>query len=300
MTMLGTESLSVIVILALCALILLGRKDPTELLTVPEMLHPFDTLQKGMMLAILSFVGFESTATLGQETRDPLKAVPRALRWSVWISGGLFLFWAYVLGVGLEWLTIDQRGKSNALILLADQLSSPVAGGLISLGAFICFFGATLANLMAMGRVAFSLAERGYLPAKLGVIDARLHTPANALTACSLIVILVCCLLSMAGLKATEMFDSTGSFAVLGFLVCYLLVAITAAFTRGALAWWQKLLPLVTAAALAAVSVSFLIGSWSSQRSVMICFFLLLLAGAVQTWTFTPVSSSSTTPETST
>ncbi len=288
MTMLGTESLSVLVVLGLCGLILvsLGQHTPASG-SLPVEARTLADFQKALMIAVLSFVGFESTATLGQETIDPLKTVPRSLRWSVWISAGLFLVWAVVLGIGLEWLPAHEQGRNNALILLTDQMQYPWAGTLISLGGFVCFFGATLANLTAQGRVTCALAERGYLPARLAVIDRHTHTPAAALTASSVVVIAVCCLLSFCNLKPPEMFDSTGFFAVLGFLFCYLMVALTACFPGGHQAgWWWRFLPVITTVVLLAVSIGFVVGSAWSMFWVIMSFFVLIMVGGWRAWSF--------------
>ena len=292
MTMLGTETLAVIVVVVLCLLVLAGSGKPARLPEVLESATSFDSFQRGLILAILSFVGFESTATLGLETVDPLKTVPRSLRWSVWISAGLFLFWAYVLSEGLRWLPTDQQSRKDALILLADEMKHPRAGTLINLGGFVCFFGATLANLMALGRVIFALAGRGYLPASLAGVNPRLRTPVPALIVASVIVTLVCSLLSLAGLNVVEMFDATGTFAVLGFLSCYLVVAVTAAFPHSTErnGFWQWSLPVLTTLALLAVSASFLVGSVGSSLVVLICFAVLLAMGALRAYQATLVS----------
>ena len=46
-------------------------------------------LRLGLVLALFSFVGFESATTLGAEARDPLKTIPRAVIQSA-ILGGVF------------------------------------------------------------------------------------------------------------------------------------------------------------------------------------------------------------------
>ena len=283
MTMLASESISVLVIIALCGLILLRVQHSVTTIDFFQTADSFSTLQNGMVLAVLSFVGFESTATLGQEALDPLRTVPRALRTSVWISGCLFLFWAFVLNLGLAWLPASQRGENTALVLLADHMGRPGAGALIGLGGFLCFFGATLANLMACGRVVYSLAGRGLLPAYLAGIHPRLHTPVAALAACSGIVISICCGLLLRGLHASQIFDSAGSFGVLGFLCCYLLVAMAAWRISWRQGWWQTLLPGCTAAVLLAITASFLLTSGSSLAGVIGLFIVLLSAGAVLT-----------------
>ena len=47
-------------------------------------------IRSGLMVAMLSFIGFESAATLGAESLRPERAIPRAIRLSVQIAGMLF------------------------------------------------------------------------------------------------------------------------------------------------------------------------------------------------------------------
>ena len=66
--------------------------------------HGFSGLTTGFVFAALSFVGFEAAATLGDETKEPRKIVPRAVLLSVLAVGGLYVFcvWAEVIGLGAD------------------------------------------------------------------------------------------------------------------------------------------------------------------------------------------------------
>ena len=48
-------------------------------------------LRLGLVLALFSFVGFESATTLGAEARDPLKTIPRAVIQSSILAGAFFI-----------------------------------------------------------------------------------------------------------------------------------------------------------------------------------------------------------------
>ena len=63
-------------------------------------------LRLGLILALFSFVGFESAKTLGAEAHEPLKTIPRAL-----IQSAL-LGWGYFHTVRLHrgaWLALRRR-----------------------------------------------------------------------------------------------------------------------------------------------------------------------------------------------
>ena len=57
-------------------------------------------LRLGLVLALFSFVGFESATTLGSEARNPLKTIPRAVIQSAILAGAFFTVCAYAEVLG--------------------------------------------------------------------------------------------------------------------------------------------------------------------------------------------------------
>jgi len=77
--MLWIEALSVTVIMVMVVLLLVrhGWHWDWDELHLRGMTG--SGLRLGLVLALFSFVGFESATTLGSEARNPLKAIPRAV-----------------------------------------------------------------------------------------------------------------------------------------------------------------------------------------------------------------------------
>src|ERR1700680_553906 len=91
-------------------------------------------LRLGLVLALFSFVGFESATTLGAEARNPLKTIPRAVLQSALLAGGIFIVCAYTELLGLRSAGYD-LGKSEApMRVLAVVGGVPVPGVLIVIG----------------------------------------------------------------------------------------------------------------------------------------------------------------------
>jgi amino acid transporter len=67
----------------------------------------------GVVLALFSFVGFESATTLGHEARNPLRTIPRAVVQSAVLAGLFFLLCCYTETLGFRQLHQD-LGKSDA------------------------------------------------------------------------------------------------------------------------------------------------------------------------------------------
>src|SRR5262245_66091729 len=59
---------------------------------------------KGMVFAILAFIGFEAAAPLGEEARHPRRTVPRAVVGSAIVIGLFYIFcsYAWVFGAGFD------------------------------------------------------------------------------------------------------------------------------------------------------------------------------------------------------
>lgn len=282
-TMLCTETISVLIVLGLCLLVLQRGGVSADLQAVSPIGDSWKPLEAGLMAAVLSFIGFESAATLGTETLDPQRSVPRALRSAVLVAGALFLIWSVVLSEGLNWLTSSERAGLDPVSLLADQLGQPGAGLLIKFGAFLCLVGTSIGCLTALGRVGYALALEGVLPGSLAQVHRRYRTPASALWGLGLPMVLTAGASVRAGLSTSAVFNRFGSFAVLAFLLIYGLVALAGLSRPIAGLSRSRRLATSAAALLAVLTVSgaFVTSLLADQRSLLIAFAALLALGAV-------------------
>ena len=98
--MLWIEATSVFMIITLVALVLVrhGFHVDSDQLHLRGMTG--SGLRLGLVLALFSFVGFESATTLGAEARDPLKTIPRAVIQSSLLGGAFFTVCAYTEVLG--------------------------------------------------------------------------------------------------------------------------------------------------------------------------------------------------------
>ncbi len=86
-TSLAIEGISVLVILILAAIVL-ARGGAHGLNTVPFQIGSAGISAIGLasVFGFLSFAGFEGAATLGEETENPRRAIPRALAAAVLVD----------------------------------------------------------------------------------------------------------------------------------------------------------------------------------------------------------------------
>jgi len=278
--MVFTEAISVTIVLGLCALVLQHGGPGADLRALNPAGDNLIQLRAGLMAAVLSFIGFESAATLGDESLHPERAVPRALRQAVLLAGGLFLFWSVVISEGLTWLPLAQRQGLDPLSLLADRLGQPGAGDLIKLGALLCLLGTCIGATTALARVSFALARDGVLPKPLSRVHPRFRTPATALWSLGLPTVLMAALPVAAGIGTTQLFNQFGSFSVLGFLLVYGLVATASlvAPLPGVGRYRRLLVGGLALASLGGMSLLFL-SSLADDPLVPLCFLATLILG---------------------
>jgi len=184
----------------------------------------------GIVLVVFGFSGFESSTSLGEEAKNPLRAIPRSVIQSVLISGALFVFMAYVIVLGFQGTKAD-LGKTEApLNFLADGLGLSILGTLINIGILLSFFSCTLACINSTARIVFSMARHGLFHDALGDAHEKNETPHIAVALAAIITFLIPTIIYFSGISA---FDGQGYFGTLcsfGFLLVYILVSIAAPF----------------------------------------------------------------------
>ena len=185
-------------------------------------------LRLGLVLATFSFVGFESATSLGDEAKNPLRSIPRAVLFSVIIPGLFFILLSYTEVLGFRSLGISLNESDAPLAALADQAGISALGLLISIGAAISFFACVLASINAGARILFTLSRHGVLHASVGSAHTTNATPHVAVTLISILTFLIPLGLLVAGISITDGYAYLGTIATFGFLLVYILVAIAA------------------------------------------------------------------------
>jgi amino acid transporter len=183
-------------------------------------------LRLGLVLALFSFVGFESATTLGAEARNPLKTIPRAVIQSALLAGAIFILCAYTEVLGLR--TVGQDlGKSEApMRVLASVGGVPVLGLLIDVGVLVSMFAGTLACITAAARVLMLMSHNGLAHGSLRATHARHETPGRAIVVTGTAAVAPVAVLAARGASGLDVYGWMGSLATYGFIVAYALVCV--------------------------------------------------------------------------
>jgi amino acid transporter len=227
--MLGLEALSVALIAFVALSILVQHGFRPDMVQFKLQGATPEKLRNGLVLAIFCLVGFESATSLGSEAKDPLRSIPRAVKWSAILAGLFFCFCAYteVLGFRGEAQTLD---KSLAPIhVLARRAGLPsILGVLIDFGAVVNFFSCVLACITAAARVLFLMGRHGTLHSQLGEAHKSRQTPHRAVLLSSLATFTPLAILIILKVGALDIYGLTGTIATFGFLTAYILISVAA------------------------------------------------------------------------
>lgn len=227
--MLWTEAASITLILVL--FFLPGRGSVLHYDAAQFALSNFSThqLKSGLVLAIFSFVGFESATAMGAEAADPLRAIPRAVWATALFSGIFFLISAYAENLALDG-RLDNLAISGApLQVMAKLRGAFLLAPFISAGSVVSFFACALASITAGARTLFLMSRDGHAFRNCGKAHERHKTPHAAVIAVAAAALIPAVGLCLRGVNPFELNGWLGTVATYGFLTVYALVCFAAA-----------------------------------------------------------------------
>ena len=82
-----------------------------------------------IVICIFSLVGFESATTLGGEAKRPLRNVPRAVIWSLLITGAFMVFMSYVEVFATSHMGLTLGTLTTPLNTIASAYKVPLLQG---------------------------------------------------------------------------------------------------------------------------------------------------------------------------
>ena len=130
-----------------------------------------------------AFLGFETTAMLSEEARDPSRTVRRATFVAVGLLALTYAFvtWAAVMAFGTEGAQkVAQAEPIAYMFVVADQYVGGWAVDAMRVLVVTSSFAAFLALHNAAARYMFALGRAGALPSRLASTHPRHHSPAGA------------------------------------------------------------------------------------------------------------------------
>jgi amino acid transporter len=121
----------------------------------------------GILLGILLFVGFEAAASIGEESEDPHRSIPRALIGTVAVAAAFFVLMAYAFSIGYGKVAVSE-GKWASSPSAVSEMATIYVGKwfatILELVVILDAMALALAICVMIGRGFFALGRDGLLP----------------------------------------------------------------------------------------------------------------------------------------
>ena len=189
-------------------------------------------------LMFVAYTGYGRIATLGEEVDEPRKTIPRAIIIAMVLIVVLYLIVSLtalqIIGAGAFGQTVE--GEVAPLMAVAQALSVPVIGPIITFAAITAMLGVLLNLILGLSRVMLSMARRKDLPGKLSKVNPRTQSPGNAVWATGLVIGLLV-------LSGDVIF--TWSFSAFTVLIYYAITNLSALFMPADLRLYPRWIPIL-------------------------------------------------------
>ena len=211
---------------------------------------------KGLVFGVLTFIGFEAAASMGEESRDPRRDIPFAILATVIVAGTLFTFVTYAQTVGFGLDNMNTFSKAATPVSdLSERYANPLLTTLVSLGALISNFAMAIASANAASRLMLALSRDGFIPVNFSSFN-RFGSPKAAVNLVMLINATLIFVLAFLVESASNLYGYFGALATLTVLIAYAMMSLAALYKFGRLdlqeGRYYRLIPPVASIILAA------------------------------------------------
>ena len=238
-SMLSIEGVSVTILLILMIVIVVRLAVGTSpypgatltLAVLVPQIGGLHGLALASVFAFIAFAGFEAAMSLGEETHEPKRTIPRALIIAT-IAIGVFYFlcmMSQALGFGATLKGGQTFAGSTGPVfqLAASYVGAPMAWAL-ELGAAVSAFGSALASAAGCARLIYAMARDARPDSRLATVTQRTSAPGAALAFVMVFSVLALLILVLAGNTGLDIWNYMGTLGTLLLLVTYALINVGA------------------------------------------------------------------------
>ncbi len=227
-------AIEIVIFLALSVWLIATRDHPSMPATFTSKgslesgLAGWQGILHGMIFAFLAFAGFESSAPLAEEARDPRRTVPVAIVLATLCIGVFYVVCSYaaVAGWGVNRIASFAADPNPWGSMATEAWGSNVV---IIFAILNSGLGNAVAGINAASRAIFAMSRTGTLPRPLSHINNRYRTPDVAILATVCIGILLTVWLGTRYGPATA-FALVGTIVTILILVVYLATCLSVPF----------------------------------------------------------------------
>ncbi|WP_404475365.1 APC family permease [Microbacterium aerolatum] len=191
----------VIVIVVVGIFVAGGGGDVSRVTQAPEGTSVAVAVLGGAIIAYYSFVGFETSANVIEEVKNPTKTYPKALFAALITAGVVYVLVGLASSIALP--PEELQDSSGPLLAVVEATGIGVPAWLFSLIALIAVANGALLTMIMASRLAYGMAEQGLLPDVLARVLPRRKTPWVAIVATTVVAMLLTLIGDLATLAET-------------------------------------------------------------------------------------------------
>jgi amino acid transporter len=189
------------------------------------------TLALASTFGFLSFAGFESAGSLGEEAHEPRRMVPRSIVVAIVVGGLFYVACTAVQSMGFGTDAAGVRAFAGSDAPLGALAATYVGAGMadaLDIAAIVSALGAGLGCASVSARMLFALARDRRLDGRLAGISSATGAPARGLALVMGFDGALLLVFGAAGAKPMNVFFYLATIGVLSLLAMYVLTNVAA------------------------------------------------------------------------
>jgi APA family basic amino acid/polyamine antiporter len=191
----------VIVIVVVALMMGGGGGDLSRVGQFPAGSAPIAATFGAAIVAYYSFVGFETSANIAEEVREPSRVYPKALFGALITAGVVYVLVGLASAIALPADKLE--ASSGPLLAVVSASGVAIPAWVFSLIALVAVANGALLTMIMASRVSFGMAEQGLLPGILGKVLPKRKTPWVAIVTTTVVAMILTMIGDLATLAST-------------------------------------------------------------------------------------------------
>lgn len=150
---------------------------------------PVAAVFSGAILAFYSFVGFETSANVAEEIKDPGRVYPRALFGALITAGLVYIVVGSLASAAVPTDTLAK--SSGPFLTVINTAGAAIPDWVFSLIALIAVANGALLTMIMASRLAYGMAQEHLLPEPLGRVLPNRKTPWVAIVSTTALAVIL-------------------------------------------------------------------------------------------------------------
>ncbi|MEY8441049.1 amino acid permease [Lactobacillaceae bacterium 24-114] len=185
----------------------------------PKNYHPFlpygmSGVVHGATISFFAYLGFDCVSSSAAEVKNPKKNMPLGIIGTLGVVTILYMGVAIVLTGMVKYTKLDVANPVSYALQLVNQ---GWLAELLSIGALIGMFTMMVAMIYSSSRLIYAIGRDGLLPAFLGKLDKKSHSPQISLWIVAIIIAIMGGLISLDQLTSLVNIGTLFAFTLVSF-----------------------------------------------------------------------------------